>query len=353
MRCYARTCSIAFLGLTLVATALAAGGGGEAQCFVVERDMPGSRNLIPIVNRTTMVGLVSGESVDVRISQMLPSGRCSSGPHWPAFGDRARMSIPVDVPEGFPLDITDLGQPEILERNGATELRWTQKELEPATSIAVMSDTFLGPPDIYHTASGQRFGDLVLIERIRATQLGVSSSLTFTVMAVNRGESAIDGLELALFVPHALLDYETGGKQPLLLDPEIRTRGLDDAPIEFLISDGLARPAWGYRAVVRREQLAPGESLRFSMTIEGEVLHDEKIVPLVNYVGRAYSRHLPSSEVTLSRPLRISYHDYTHFNLVVSSSRFVELKKDGQSRVRASAPLLREVLPLDGDLSRR
>ena len=318
---------------------------GEPEIWVVERDVPQTRNLIPVLNRTTVVAAGPGEAATCAVTWELPEASVRKGRFWPEFGSSARMGMPVILPQGFPdPEPRVLEAPEIdVEGKGAV-LSWKGINLRPGEGAVAHAATWLGPPDLFHTAEGLAFGDIRVETRYEAKIAEKPTgeeewvALECRISLTNTLALPVEDLEFAFFLPRALLDTATGGEISLLGSFAYRARGFSDsAPLDLLISDGLGRGAWGPRFVWKAGRLEAGESRAFTVAAtgtigEGEVL----VVPLVSLVARLPARYWPSSEVQVDPPGRVHYSDYTHFNLVVADSRLFRLGRDGV-RVESSS----------------
>lgn len=321
----------------------------ESNIWIVERDMPQTRNLVPILNRTTMVAAGPGSAATCTISQQVQEIHVKPGPFWPRFGSKARMGLPVLVPGDFPCkEPQHLEAPQINRKGTGVLLQWTDIKLDPGQGAAVYSDTWLGPPDMYHTGQGLAFGDILVITEYQAQQdKGNSVTLTCRITLQNKHSEPIQAIDFSFFFPRALLDNETGQEIPLLEDFSFTAQGFSDPqPLDLLICDGLGRGAWGPRCTVIKESLEPGKSLVCSLQLKGKIPDREVvIVPLVSLAARVTARYWPSSRVEISPPGSVHYSDYTHFNLVVADSRLFRLAP-GKTTVEASSPLVRQFLGL-------
>lgn len=301
----------------------------KSSVWIVERDMPQTRNLVPILNRTTLVATGPGEPVSCTILRTLEKGQVAKGPFWPAYGSQARMSLPVLVPGDFPCR-----EPRVLEAPGLKQigekmrLSWQDIKLKPGEGVAVHSNTLLGPPDMFHREKGLAFGDIRVSTDYKAHiserhTLVLECSLSIS----NNHEQPAGELEFSFFFPRALLDQETGGPLPLIEDFIYRAQGFDDNhPLDLLISDGLARGAWGPRLTLSRESLKKGEKISCKIIVTGSINQGEKlIVPLISLSARTPARYWSSSEIEITPPAKLNYSDYTHFNLVVADSKLFRI----------------------------
>ncbi|MCK4762647.1 MAG: hypothetical protein KAW12_10660 [Candidatus Aminicenantes bacterium] len=315
----------------------------ESEVWIVERDMPQSRNLVPILNRSILVASGPGVPAKCTIRWQLKKINIEPGPFWPVFGGRAKMGAPVSVPENFPCrEPRTLEKPQIIQKEQEALLQWAGIELADGEGAAVYADTYLGPADMYHTGSGLRFGDIEIETEYRGQtpgpgQVGLQCKITIR----NKSDTPVDALDFSFFFPRALLDNKTGAGIPLIKDFAYAAEGFSDSrPLDLLISDGLARPAWGPRCVLKRDSLAPGESISCSLTVTGKLLEEVVlIVPLVSLVARTPARYWPSAQVEISPPGKVNYADYTHFNVVVADSRLFRLSSSGAA-VEASSPVV-------------
>jgi len=242
-------------------------------------------------------------------------------------------------------------------------LKWTGIRLSEGRGVAVHGDVLLGPPDMFHTDRGLRFGDIDVrtdyrVEREKGGRVRVGCGLT---IENGREAKAAEGFEFAFFFPRALLNKETGGEVPLLDGFAYEARGFADTrPLDLLITDGLGRAAWGPRCSVSRERLGPGETVSCSFEATGRAKaadgeSEVVIVPLVSLVARVGSRYWPSSVVEIRPPGKTHYSDYTHFNLVVADSRLFRIASGeasdktstGETKAAAVEPsssLVRQIL---------
>lgn len=306
----------------------------KSSVWIVERDMPQTRNLVPILNRTTLVAVGPGEPVSCAIHRTLERGQVEKGPFWPAYGSQARMSLPLLVPGDFPCR-----EPRVLEAPGLRQtgeevrLSWADIKLKPGEGVAVHSNTLLGPPDMFHRESGLDFGDIRVLSDYKAH---ISERHTIvlecTLTISNNHPQPAEELEFSMFFPRALLDQETGEPHPLVEDFTYRAQGFDDNhPLDLLISDGLARGAWGPRLTLTRESLKKGEKLTCKITVTGSIHQGEQeIVPLISLSARTPARYWPSSEIEITPRAKLNYSDYTHFNLVIADSKLFRI---GPTRV--------------------
>jgi hypothetical protein len=319
----------------------------ESNIWIVERDMPQTRNLVPILNRTTMVAAGPGSAATCTINQQVEEIHIKQGPFWPKFGSKARMGLPVLVPEDFPCrEPHILGNPQTNRKGREVLLQWTDIKLTPGQGAVVHSDTWLGPADMYHTGQGLRFGDIQVITEYQAHKgKGNTVTLTCRITLRNKHSEPVQAIDFSFFFPRALLDSETGLEIPLLEDFSHTARGFSDPqPLDLLICDGLGRGAWGPRCTVIKESLEPGKSLVCSLQVKGKIPGREVvIVPLISLAARITARYWPSSRVEISPPGNVHYSDYTHFNLVVADSRLFRLAP-GRTAVEASSPLVRQFL---------
>jgi hypothetical protein len=325
------------------------GNSVESNIWIVERDMPQTRNLVPILNRTTMVAAGPGPTATCTISQPVQEIHIKQGPFWPRFGSKAKMGLPVLVPDDFPCrEPLLLEAPQINREGTEVLLQWTGIKLAPGQGAVVHADTWLGPPDMYHTGQGLSFGDIKVITQYRAQQDKENSvTLTCQITLQNKHSEPVQAIDFSFFFPRALLDNETGREIPLLEDFSFTAHDFSDPqPLDLLICDGLGRGAWGPRCTVIKETLEPGKSLACSLQVKGKIPDREVvIVPLVSLVARVAARYWSSSRVEISPPGRVHYTDYTHFNLVVADSRLFHLAP-GKAAVEISSPLVREFLDL-------
>jgi hypothetical protein len=320
--------------------------------WIVERDIPQTRNLIPVLNRTTLVAAGPGGPATCSVTWNLPETSVRKGRFWPEFGARAQMGLPVVTPEGFPdPNPRVLKAPEIQVEGDRAILSWKEIKLRPGEGAAVHAATWLGPPDLFHTTEGLAFGDIRLETRYEAkvgdgaTGEGTSVTLVCRLSLKNTHLLPVEDLEFSFFFPRALLDNKTGEEIPILNSFTYQAAGFSDtAPLDLLISDGLGRGAWGPRFVWKARRLDPGESRVFSVEVTGTIAGGEiLVVPLVSIVARIQARYWPSSEVEVTPPGRVHYSDYTHFNLVVADSRLFRIKR-GEANVEASSPEVRKQL---------
>lgn len=324
---------------------------GKPEVWVVERDIPQSRNLIPVLNRSTLVAAGPGEAASCAVTWRLSEPNIRSGRFWPEFGKRAKMGLPIIIPEGFPAP-----EPRVLEAPVITidgndaVLRWPGIDLGPGEGAAIHASTWLGPPDMYHTERGLAFGDIRLdtdyeVVEGNPDEEASSATLICRITLTNVHPQPVEDLEFAFFFPRALLDDLTGGEIPLIGSFAVRAEGFSDSePVDLLISDGLGRGAWGPRFSSRKERVASGESVSYLVEATGTILEGGSlIVPLVTLVARIQARYWPSSEVEVIPHAGIHYSDYTHFNLVVADSRLFRLKR-GEARVEASSSEVRRSL---------
>ncbi len=346
-----RAVAIGSVGFILGALLITACHRVEPDIWVVERDVPQTRNLIPVLNRSILLAAGPGAAATCGVTWRLAEPNVRKGAFWPEFGTRARMGLPVFIPEGFPApEPRVLEGPETILEGEEAVLRWSHIELEANDGVAIHATTWLGPPDMFHTREGMSFGDIHVDTAYEATVRDVgngSESVTLTCRLTlrNTHSEPVEGLEFAFFLPRALLDNTTGGEIPLLESFAYRAEGFSDAvPLDLLIIDGLGRGAWGPRFTVQRDSLGAGESISCFVEATGMILEGEAlIVPLVSLVARVQARYWPSSEVEVNPPGEIHYSDYTHFNLVVADSRLFRLKK-GEARVETSSPEVRRFL---------
>lgn len=321
----------------------------ESNTWIVERDMPQTRNLVPILNRTTMVAAGPGPAATCTVSQKVEEIHIKQGPFWPKFGSQARMGLPVLVPGDFPCrEPRLLETPQVERKNNEVFLQWKDIRLTQGEGVAIHSDTWLGPPDMYHTAQGLAFGD-ILVNTDYQAQPGKGNSviLTCRITLQNKHSEPVQGIDFSFFFPRALLDNETGQEIALLEDFSFTAQGFSDSqPLDLLISDGLGRGAWGPRFTVLKESLEPGKSIDCSLQVKGKIPGREIIiVPLVSLTARVTARYWPSSQVEINPVGKVHYSDYTHFNLVVADSRLLRLAP-GKAVVEASSPLVREFLSI-------
>lgn len=321
----------------------------ESNIWIVERDMPQTRNLVPILNRTTLIAAGPGPAATCTINQPVQEMHIKEGPFWPKFGSKARMGLPVLVPEDFPCrEPQVLETPLINKKDTEVLLQWKDIKLSQGQGAAVHSDTWLGPPDMYHTGQGLGFGDILVITEYQAQQ-GTENSITLTcrITLQNKHSEPVEALDFSFFFPRALLDNETGQEIPLLEDFSFIAQGFSDShPLDLLICDGLGRGAWGPRCTILKESLEPGKSVDCSLQVKGKITGKEVvIVPLVSLEARVTARYWPSSRIEISPPGKVHYSDYTHFNLVVADSRLFRLAP-GKTTVEASSSLVRQFLDL-------
>jgi hypothetical protein len=321
----------------------------ESNIWIVERDMPQTRNLVPILNRTTLVAAGPGPSATCTINQQVREIHIKEGPFWPRFGGKARMGLPVLTPDDFPCrEPHVLETPLISRKDTEVLLQWKDIKLAQGEGAAVHCDTWLGPPDMYHTGQGLAFGDILAITQYRA-QLDSGNSVTLTcrITLQNKHSEPVQAIDFSFFFPRALLDNETGREIPLLEDFSFTAQGFSDSqPLDLLICDGLGRGAWGPRCTILMESLEPGKSVDCLLQVKGKITGKEVvIVPLVSLVARISARYWPSSRIEISPPGKVHYSDYTHFNLVVADSRLFRLAS-GKATVEASSPLVRQFLDL-------
>ncbi len=335
------------MGAILGSAVMASCNSVESNIWIVERDMPQTRNLIPILNRTTLVAAGSGAAADCSISRQVQGIHIRQGPFWPNFGKKARMGMPVLVPDDFPCQEPRLLEaPEISGSGEKVFLKWSSIKLNEGEGAAVHADTWLGPPDMFHTDQGLRFGDIAVTTKYQARlEAGTSVRLICAITITNQHSQPVQALEFSFFLPRALLNNETGGEIPLLEGFTYTAAGFSDAqPLDLLICDGLARGAWGPRFTVIMQSLGPGESFDCSLTAAGKIPGSELvIVPLVSLMARLAARYWPSSQIEISPPGKTHYSDYTHFNLVVADSRLFRLAP-GKCAVEPSSPLVRQYL---------
>lgn len=317
---------------------------GESDIWVVERDMPQTRNLVPILNRTTLVAAGPGRAVRLSLTMNLKEIMVRVGPFWPRFGNLARMGVPVLIPDDFPCrEPRILEAPEIITTGDEARLEWPSFELKEGEGVAAHSDTWLGPPDMYHTEQGLRFGDIQVVTDYRARLEGKDSLvLSCRLVITNKHSEPAEAFDFSFFFPRAVLDKETGAEIPLLRSFAYTSEGFSEPnPLDLLISDGLGRGAWGPRFTVMRERLEPGGQLVCSVEVKGTISDDEAlIVPLVSLMARLQARYWPSSEVEAVPSAKFHSSAYTHFNLVVADSRLFRLKK-GKAEVLSSSPFVR------------
>ncbi|MDQ1355434.1 MAG: hypothetical protein QG657_5744 [Acidobacteriota bacterium] len=321
----------------------------ESNIWIVERDMPQTRNLVPILNRTTLIAAGPGPAATCTINQPVREIHIKEGPFWPRYGSKARMGLPVLAPDDFPCrEPRVLETPLVSKKDTEIVLQWKDIKLTRGEGAAVHSDTWLGPPDMYHISQGLSFGDILVITDYQA-QLDSGNSVTLTcrITLQNKHSEPVQGIDFSFFFPRALLDNETGQEIPLLEDFSYITQGFSDPqPLDLLICDGLGRGAWGPRCTILKESLEPGKSVDCSIQVKGKITGKEVvIVPLVSLVARISARYWPSSRIEISPPGKVHYSDYTHFNLVVGDSRLFRLAP-GKATVEASAPLVRQFLDL-------
>lgn len=330
--------------------------------WIVERDMPQSRNLVPILNRSILVAAGDGSTAEATysVNWKLAGINVKKGPFWPVYGEKARMGVPIIVPEGFPCPEPGvLGEPVLEKKNGDVLLSWSANGLTPGQGFAVHSDIYLGPPDMFHTDSGLRFGDILVeteyqVKTVEPSQGDSNKTQTVTLECKltlkNTGKYRVAALEFTYFFPRALLDNTTGEEIPILENFRFLVQGfMDSNPMDLLVSDGLARPAWGPRCVLRQEVLEPGEVISLFFQAEGERKVNAKeevlIVPLVSLVARTPARYWPSAEIAITPPGKVEYSDYTHFNLVTADSRLFRLGKKGDPvQVETSSPVVLQYL---------
>ncbi len=322
-----------------------ANANARDKLWIVERDMPGSRNLIPILNRATFVGIEGEGTYKCSIEQPLTSEIAPKSPFWPAFGSKARMNDPVRVPDGFPAPEPRL-LPEPKENDGS--LKWSDITVLGGTSVAAYSDTYLGPPDLFHSKSGHRFGSIAVLTEydVKKHRNGVAK-LTCRIHIVNHSKEDVEKLEFGLFFPRALLDNLTGQEIPLLKAPRIRAEGLSDEPLDLLICDGIARPAWGYRCVNRFAEFAAKAKHTINITVEAEPDGDCLVIPVVTLRAKVPARFWPSSQVALDNSIPVQYDDYTHFNVVLGDSRCFRFEGK-EATVERASQLLRDQLSPSG-----
>jgi hypothetical protein len=346
-----RAVSIGSVGVLVGMMSIMACQPGGAEIWIVERDIPQTRNLIPVLTRTTLLAAGPEESATCRVTWKLGEPGVRKGRFWPEFGERARMGLPVLVPEGFPAPEPRVVEAPAISVDGdEAVLRWDGIELGPNEGAAIHAATWLGPPDLFHTGEGLAFGDVLVGTEYAATvketgEEADSVTLTCRITVKNAHSQPVEGLEFAFFVPRALLDNETGKEIPLLGGFSAKAEGFSDAaPLDLLISDGLGRGAWGPRFSSKRDRLEAGESVSFSVVVTGTILDGEAlVVPLVSLVARIQARYWPSSEVEVVPPGEVHYSDYTHFNLVVADSRLFRLE-GGEARAEASSQEVRRHL---------
>lgn len=334
---------------------------GESDVWIVERDMPQTRNLRPVLNRTTMVAAGPGEAVEVSVGWRVEANQVEAGPFWPNFGRQALISAPVIIPEGFPCREPEvLGDPVATRSGGTVLLEWAGLRLSAGRGVAAHGDVLLGPPDMFHTDRGLRFGDLAVRTDYRIARQADGRVRMACLIVIENGRDAMpaEDLEFAFFFPRALLDQVTGRERPLLGGFDFVARGFDDErPLDLLISDGLGRAAWGPRCALSRARLDPAGTISCAFEATGTVPTaageaEILIVPLVSFVARVASRYWPSSTVEIRPRGRTHYADYTHFNLVVADSRLFVIAAAGAEGVRgaagaaveASGPLIRRFL---------
>jgi hypothetical protein len=290
-----------------------------------------------------------GPAATCTINQPVQEMHIKEGPFWPRFGSKARMGLPVLVPDGFPCrEPRVLETPLISKTDKEIILQWKDIKLSQGDGAAVHSDTRLGPPDLYHVSQGLSFGDILVITDYQA-HLDSDNSVTLTCRLTlqNKHTEPAQGIDFSLFFPRALLDNETGQEIPLLENFSYTAQGFSDPqPLDLLICDGLGRGAWGPRCTLLKDSLEPGKSLDCSLQVKGKIPGKEVvIVPLVSLVARISARYWPSSRIEIQPPGNVHYSDYTHFNLVVGDSRLFRLAP-GKASVEASSPLVRQFLDL-------
>lgn len=359
-------CVLAAMASACLGTACGTGAemaetkSGRSDVWIVERDMPQTRNLVPVLNRTTLVAAGAGEAFEASVGWEVAERQVEAGPFWPNFGQKALMSTPVVIPEGFPCREPDvLGEPEAKRTGRTVLLEWAGLKLSEGKGVAVRADVLLGPPDFFHTDRGLRFGDIEVRTdyRVAREKDGRCRVVCGIEIMNGRDAKAVEGLEFAFFFPRALLDKTTGGEAALLEGFDYDARGFADArPLDLLISDGLGRAAWGPRCAILRDRLEPGEKVACSFEATGRAKAAEGdgevvIVPLISLVARVASRYWPSSVVEIKPPGKTHYSDYTHFNIVVADSRLFRIAAGGEARkvgagasVEPSGPLVRQSL---------
>lgn len=326
----------------------------ESITWIVERDMPQTRNLIPVLNRTILISSGPGVPLECTVTRHVKEASIRKGPFWPAYGKYARMSSPVLVPEGFPCPEPHvLAAPQIAGKGENVQLKWSGIKLMNGEGVAIHSDTWLGPPDMYHSDKGLNFGDIAvdtnytaaIAQETETADGAVSVRFTCKITVTNRHSEPAESVEFSFLFPRALMDNETGQEIPLLEEFTYTAEGFTDPePLDLLVCDGLARPAWGPRCLVTGKNLAPGESFSCSLTVKGKITGGEVlIVPLVSLIARIPARYWPSSEIQITPPGKLHYSDYTHFNLVVPDSRLFRVSKDKVS-VEPSSPAVLQFL---------
>lgn len=332
----------------------------ESNTWIVERDMPQTRNLIPVLNRTILISSGPGVPVSCTVTRHVKEKNIKKRSFWPAYGKNARISAPVLVPDGFPCpEPRVLDAPKITGKGEDVLLKWSDIKLRDGEGVAIHADTWLGPPDMYHTDKGLSFGDIAVdtsytAKLAQATETdtnansdGNAVSVLFSckITVTNRHSEPAESIEFSFFFPRALLDNETGQEIPLLEDFTYRAEGFSDPePLDLLVCDGLARGAWGPRCLVTGKNLGPGESFSCSLTVKGKISGGEAfIVPLVSLMARTPARYWPSSEIEITPPGKLHYFDYTHFNLVVADSKLFRVNAKKVS-VEPSSPVVLQYL---------
>ncbi|NIM12903.1 MAG: hypothetical protein GTO45_12320 [Candidatus Aminicenantes bacterium] len=326
----------------------------ESNTWIVERDMPQTRNLIPVLNRTTLIASGPGVPAECTVIRHVKELNIKKGPFWPAYGKYARMSAPVLVPEDFPCrEPRVLDAPQITGRGEDVQLKWSNIKLMDGEGVVIHTDTWLGPPDMYHTDKGLNFGDIAvdtnytarLAQETGTDGHAVSVLFTCKITVTNRHSEPAESVEFSFLFPRALMDNKTGQEIPLLEEFTYTAKGFSDPePLDLLVCDGLARPAWGPRCLVTRKHLGPGERFTCLLTVKGKITGGEVlIVPLVSLMGRIPARYWQSSEIEITPPGKLHYSDYTHFNLVVADSRLFRVSTHKVS-VEPSSPVVLQFL---------
>ena len=297
----------------------------EFDVLIVERDIPQTRNLVPIVNHEVMVVNLSDEELEIDIKSPFPKELYVRSKFYPAFGETSLIAAPVYAPYEIEVsDYTILESPSIEVKEEDVIYSWRNVKIPAGEAVIAQYDNYFGDVNQYYTEEGLKIFELAVHTSHSAELEDQSVSLTLNYDLENKGEEDIEYLVFDAFLPYKLHlkveEVELLEITEISASPEVEL----SAP---MICDGFGTPANGKDAFVNAEKLSQGEHLEFFLKVRGiKRLDKGEIYPLLTIRCRIRGEQIwPPTVIEFEKELKVESFYYNECSLVIGDSKLFKL----------------------------
>ncbi len=299
----------------------------QPSILVIERDVPQTRNFVPVINHEAMIVNLSEEDLTIDIKSPVPKELYVIGEFYPAFMEMSLLSEPRYYPYEVEIsDYTLLDRAAIEENDEEVIFHWRGVRIAPGKAVIAQYDNYFGDVTQFYREDGLALFDLFIHTSYSASFQSGEALFALSYDMENRGKEDMEFVEFRLFFPDITFLGEENAPTKMVEVTELSVSP-NVEPYRGFICDGFGNTAEGTIFPVSVGRLKPEEHYKFFVKVKGiKKMERGEIYPLVTVRYRmAGERIWPPTIVSSEKSLEMKNFYYHYPSLVFPDRKLFKL----------------------------